>query len=414
MQKHTRFLLPAAFLLTGSLICACNSIGSKLKPSQAEASTPDAVRKISVAVVPVRRTNISQPLKLAAEFRPMQEVELHAKVAGYVKEIKVDVGDFVRQGQLIATLEVPEFKSDLSQAEATKRRSVKDVQRASSEVQKALSTYNAARLTYDRLASVGKARPDLLAQQEIDDAQARVQIADAQLSTAKAAQTVAEEQVKVVEASESRVKTIAEYSTILAPFAGLITKRYADKGAMIQAGISSQSQAMPVVRLSDVSTLRLIIAVPESAVPTIKTGRQVTVSVASLNQDFEGRVTRYVGKIDPATHTMETEVDVRNPGNRLKPGMFATALLNLVDRQNILAVPLSTVIKRENKTLVYVVDSSGKVSTREIQTGIEGPELVEILNGLQEGELVIASNTSLLKPGQEVEARTAGAEKGGR
>ena len=131
-----------------------------------------------------------------------------------------------------------------------------------------------------------------------------MQVAEAQLSATKAALDVAQDQVGVLEAGEARVKTLSAYSTITAPFSGLVTKRYADPGAMIQAGIASQTQAMPVVRLSQINSLRLILPVPESAVPRIQIGRRVAVKVNSLNQTFEGKVARFSGKIDPVTRTM--------------------------------------------------------------------------------------------------------------
>ena len=393
---------------------ACSRAGGVTQATQAEPKTQSSIEPtLTVAVASATREDLSQKLSLAAEFRPMQEVELHAKVAGYLKEIRVDVGDFVRQGQLIATLEIPEFQSDLTQASASRKRSESDVVRARSEIQRAQSVHAAAQVTYERLAGVSKARPNLLAQQEVDDASAKVQIAAAQLDSAKASLAVAEEQVRVQEAGEARVKTIAEYTTITAPFSGLITKRFADKGAMIQAGTASQSQAMPVVRLSQVDHLRLILPVPESAVPRIRTGRSVAVNVPALNQTFEGRVARFTGKIDPATRTMETEVDVANPRALLKPGMYAAADLELDQRPNAVTVPVQAVLRKEGKATVLLVNAQHKLETREIAAGLETPQSIEVVSGLREGELVVIGNQSQLKPGLTVEAKitTLGAPK---
>ncbi len=348
---------------------------------------------------------LSQKLTLAAEFRPMQEVELHAKVAGYLKSISVDVGDYVRKGKVIATLEVPEFRSDLTQAAATRKRSEVDVVRARAEVQRAKSVYDAAKLTYDRLSEVSKARPNLLAQQEVDDALSRVQIADAQLSSYKAALAVAEEQVRVQEAGEARVKTIAEYTSITAPFTGLISKRFADEGAMIQAGTASQTQAMPVVRLSQVDQLRLVLPVPESAVPGIRLGEVVAVRVPSLNQTLKGRVARFSGKIDEATRTMETEVDVPNPRLLLKPGMYAAADIELANRLNAVTVPVQALSRKEGKTTVMLVNGQHTIEVREVRTGLETADSIEIASGLNDGDLVVIGNQSQLKPGVHVEPK---------
>ena len=130
------------------------------------------------------------------------------------------------------------------------------------------------------------------------------------------------------------MKTLIEYTRVTAPFAGVITKRYADTGSMIQAGTASQTQAMPVVRLSENSLLRLILPVPESAVPTVHIGQPVEVRVPTLNRSFPGRVARFTGKISSSTRTMETEVDVPNPNLVLMPGMYAEVDLTLAAAQS--------------------------------------------------------------------------------
>jgi RND family efflux transporter MFP subunit len=363
----------------------------------------------------VTQEDLSQGLTLAAEFRPYQEIDLHANVGGYVREINVDVGDGVRQGQLIATLEVPDFKNDLLQAATAKKRSESDVIRAHSELQRTNSVYDAANLTYNRLAAVSKARPNLIAQQEIDEALAKVQVAAAQVATAKASLAVAEDQVKMQEALIERVNTIAAYTTITAPFSGVITKRFADKGSMIQQGTASQTQAMPVVRLSQIDHLRLILPVPESVVPRIRIGRAVQVRVPSLNQTFTGRVSRLAEKVDSATRTMETEVDVPNPRQLLKPGMYAYAALELDQKANAITVPVQTINRKENKSTVMLVNGQKKLEVREIVTGMETPESVEVVSGLNAGDLVVIGNISQLKAGQLVEPKETviGAAKGG-
>jgi RND family efflux transporter MFP subunit len=409
MPKKAQHLVLCLLLSSGFSACSQLARSEPVKGNSQSGANAGADKAVTVAVARVERQDLSQGLTLAAEFRPFQEIDLHAKVAGYVKEINVDVGDRVKQGQVIATLEIPEFKSDLMQAEAAKRRSESDVARARSELQRAQSVYDAAKLTHSRLSSVGKARPNLLAQQEIDDALAKLQVAEAQLNTAKASIAVAEEQVRVQEANEARVKTLSSYAIITAPFSGVITKRNADKGALIQQGTASQTQAMPVVRLSQIDRLRLILPVPESAVPRIRLGRVVKVKVSSLDQTFEGKVSRFAEKIDTATRTMETEVDVPNPRLILKPGMYAYADLELEQKANAITAPVQAVSRKENKATVMLVDAQKKLELREVTTGIETPLSVEVVAGLNEGDLVVIGNQSQLKPGQLVEPKISAA-----
>ncbi|HJZ80203.1 MAG TPA: efflux RND transporter periplasmic adaptor subunit [Pyrinomonadaceae bacterium] len=405
MPRKAQYL--ASFLLLSLAFSSCSRLARSepVKESGASDAEAEADKAVTVAVARVERKDLSQGLTLAAEFRPFQEIDLHAKVAGYLKEINVDVGDRVKDGQVIATLEIPEFKSELLQAEATKRRSESDVVRARSELQRAQSVYEAARLTHSRLSSVGKARPNLLAQQEIDDALAKLQVAEAQLNAARAAITVAEEQVRVQEANEARVKTLSSYAVISAPFSGVITKRFADKGALIQQGTASQTQAMPVVRLSQIDHLRLVLPVPESVVPRIRLGRTVKVKVTSLNQTFDGKVSRFAEKVETATRTMETEVDVPNPRLILKPGMYAYADLELEQKANAITVPVQAVSRKEKKATVMLVNAQKRLELREIVTGMETPLSVEVVAGLSEGNLIVIGNQSQLKPGQFVEPK---------
>src|SRR5262249_54456435 len=153
-------------------------------------------------------------------------------------------------------------------------------------------------------SAVSAKRPGLVAQQEIDDAHTKDLVSEAQISAAKSALAATEDQVRVHAADVQKVKTLMDYTRVTAPFAGVITRRYADTGSMIQAGTASQTQAMPVVRLSENSTLRLILPVPESAVPTVHIGQAVEVRVPTLNRNFPGRVARFTGKVAPATRTM--------------------------------------------------------------------------------------------------------------
>jgi RND family efflux transporter MFP subunit len=402
-------------LLCGSalLISACSSSGKAGSPTGADASKQE--NPVTVAVAKVGREDLSHQLALAAEFRPYREIDLYAKVAGYLKEIRVEAGDRVRQGQLIATLEIPEFNNDLNQAAASRRRSESEVARARSEVQRAQSTLDAAKLIYSRLATVARSRPNLLAQQEVDDALAKMRIAEAQLDTAKAGLAVAEEHARAQEASEARAKTMADYTVIVAPFSGLITKRFADKGAMIQAGTASQTQAMPVARLSQVDHLRLILPVPESVVPGIRIGRAVKVKVPALDQTFDGRVSRFSGKVDSATRTMETEVDVANPRLLLKPGMYAYADLALESKIAALTVPIQSISRKENKASVMIVNARNQIEQREVATGLESDSSVEIVAGLGENEFVVIGNQGQLKPGQSVMPKETapGGGKGG-
>jgi RND family efflux transporter MFP subunit len=358
----------------------------------------------TVAVAKASPADLSKNVVLTAEFRPFQEVEVMAKVSGYVKEIRVDIGDRVKQGDLLAVLEIPEMKDDLARAKATLDRSGSEVARAKDDVTRAESAHDIAHLSYQRLFDVSKKRPGLVAQQEIDDAHSKDLVAEAQVAAAQSALLAATQQVDVSKAELARVNTMNDYTHVTAPFTGVITKRYADTGSMIQAGTASQTQAMPLVRLSENSLLRLDLPVPESVVPTIHVGQQVDVNVPSLKRTFPGKVARFADKVQLSTRTMDTEVDVPNPSLVLVPGMYAEVNLTLASRPKALSIPLSAVDRGADSDSDHVmaITADNRVEVRKVALGLETANLVEVLSGLREGELVVIGNRASLQANQQV------------
>lgn len=368
------------------------------------AAPPDVVRAADAPARPVSvdraaRQDLSRSLELAAEFRPFQEIDLHAKVAGYLKAIYVDVGDQVTKGQLIAELEAPEMMQEAAQAEAALKRAKVDVERARADLQRNESQEHLRRVAFDRLSGVAKVRQNLVAQQDIDDTTGRLEEAEAQVAAAKAMVAAAEEQVQIASAARERNMTLLSYLRITAPFSGTITKRLADPGAMIQAGTASHQQAMPVVQLSQVDHLRLVLPVPESVVPGIRRDAPVEVKVDALKRVFQGRVSRFTGKLDSATRTMETEVDLPNPGFVIKAGMFGYATIALEQRRDVLTIAVPALTSREAPIKLLVVSADNRLQERQVQIGLESPDRVEVTSGLRDGELVVVGARGDLRPG---------------
>jgi RND family efflux transporter MFP subunit len=359
----------------------------------------------SVAVQTVSRATLAHSVSLTAEFIPYQEVDVMAKVAGYVRHINVDIGDRVHTGQILATLEVPELNDDLSRAAATVQRSQAEVQNAAGNVSRAEAAHQIAHLSYTRLAEVAQQKPGLVAQQEIDEAHSKDLEAEAQVAASKSTEQAAEQQREASTAEQSRAKTLLAYSLVTAPFNGVITKRYANTGSMIQAGTASQTQAMPVARLAQNDLLRLMLPVPESAVSRIRIGQPVEVHVSSLSRTFQGKVTRFADTVATATRTMETEVDVPNPKYVLIPGMYADVELQLESRPDALSIPVTAVEQSASDnepSHVYTVDASGTVQVVPVRLGLETANRVEVLSGLEPGQYVIVGARSGLKPGDKV------------
>jgi len=389
-------LAAAAAVLPLAAASACSKSQAAAKAAADERPT--------VAVVRAERADLAEALTLPAEFRPFEEIDLHAKVAGYLKAIYVDVGSRVKAGELVAVLEIPELQDEARQDEANVQRSAEEINRARADLERADSAHDIAHLGSTRLAGVIKARPNLVAQQEIDDAAAKDRMAEAQVATAKASLAAAEQQLAVARAVANKTKTLVEYTRIVAPFAGVVTHRYADTGAMIQAGTSSQTQAMPIVKLSAIDRLRLTIAVPESAVAHVRLGAPVEVHVDALRRTITGTVARFSGKLNPDTRTMETEVDVPNADSTLVPGMYADASLALAGARGVIAVPVQALDRSEDQTSVLVVER-GAIARRDVGLGLQTPDRVEVVSGLAEGEMVVVGGRSQLRPGMAVTAR---------
>jgi RND family efflux transporter MFP subunit len=369
-----------------------------------------------VAVVKVTKQNISTTLDIASEFQPYQDVNVYAKVSGYVQKLNVDWGTHVKEGQLLAVLEVPELQQQLAVDEASVRRSEQDVARAHEELNGAQSAFDVAHLTYTRLANVQKTQPNLVAQEEVDQAEGKNAQADAGVSAAKDSLAGSEQALAAAKASLEKDKALYGYSQIIAPFDGVVTEIDAYKGALLPAGTSSNKGDQPLCHLADDSILRLVIPVPESAVPSIKIGSSVNVSVPVLNKTYQGKVAHIADEVVLSTRTMHTEIDISNPKLEIVPGMYAEASLVLKSADAVLTVPIQAINRSDDNadsTTVYVAGSDGSVQERKVQIGIESPDRAEVVSGLNDNDLVIVGDRSQLRPGMKIQPKLENLTSGG-
>src|SRR6202140_1714093 len=327
------------------------------------AAADDAANAPVAAVVKVARGNIANNLEIASEFQPFQEVDVYAKVSGYIQKLNVDFGTHVRQGQVLAVLEIPELQQQLQHDEASIRRSEQDLTRAREELNRAQSAYNIAHITYTRLADVQKSRPELVAQQEIDVAQGKDLEASAGVSSEKDALASAEQGLQVAKAALGKDQAMFDYTRMTGPFDGVVTQIYAYTGALLPAGTSSTSKGdSALCRLSQNNLLRLVIPVPERAVSNIQIGESVAVNVSGMDRTFDGKIIRFSDQIDMATRTMHTEVDVPNPKFQLVSGMYASVKIPLHAVAKVLTVPVQAVQSAgEAKGIVLVVGPWNKM-----------------------------------------------------
>lgn len=375
-------------------VCGC-----KNRQSSADAATQPVAAAVSV----VQRGNISHVLSLAGQFQPYQVIDVHAKVSGYVRHIYVDIGDRVHAGQTLAVLEVPELNAQYRGSQSAEQRSKEQISIAQHQVSRAQASHLAVQANYDRLLQASKAQPGLIAEQELDDARAKADESQAQVDAARATLSAAQQQSDVAKADVERYGALQSYTTITAPLSGVVTWRYADTGALIQAGTASDSQSLPLVKLSQSDLLRLRLPVPEDAVGYIHEGDTVKIRVDALHRSLTGKIVRFTRNVSLDTRTMETEVDVPNQDLSIDPGMYANTYVQLAHRENVLTVPLLAVQRDDSgKTTVLVVDSSNRVQVRPVTLGIQGSRLAEVRSGLQAGDRVVLGNAARYRDGEMI------------
>lgn len=402
MRASKRILL---FGFVGVVVAAA-LVAWLVRQHTVEKSVEPASAPPNVSVVAAQRQVIARTLDVPGVFQPFQEVDIHGKVSGYIRHINVDIGDRVRQGAVLATLEVPELQAQVLGADAGVQRSRSDIQRLGNEVARAQANYAASHANYMRLQQASDQRPGLIAAQELDDAQARDRAAAAQVDAAKSAVSTGQEQLGISRADLQRVHTLAQYATITAPFTGVVTARYADTGSLIPAGTSNSVNAQAVVRLAQSDVLRLRMPVPEEDVPYVHQGSSVQVHIQATGQTFTGNVIRFSRDISSATRTMQTEVDVPNPQLALAPGMYASVTFALQQKLDAIVVPAAAVVPGD-RPVVWVVDNAGRAQRRDVQLGIAGANTQEIVSGVQPGEQVIVGGQSQLQDGEAVHSTAA-------
>ena len=398
MNKKRYWIL--AGLIIGAGLAGYRWLGrSHARADDQQAASAD---KTPAAVTLVKRRDLGDVLTVSGAFKPFQDIDVHAKVPGYIKVISVDVGDHVKEGQTLAVLEVPELAAQLAGADAAVRAAQEQIRRAQGDLDRAQSTHTAAHSAYRRLKQAADTQAGLVAQQEIDDWQAKDLGAEAQVASAEAALSAARQQLEVAQANQKQYAALSDYTRITAPFTGVVTVRFADTGSLIAAGTSTSTQSLPVVRLAQISVLRLVLQIPESVAPQIHVGGPMKVHVQALNQDYEGKVSRFADALDQQTRTMETEVDFQNADGKLIPGMYCEAYFLHNRKQNVLTVPLEALNRIGDETSVLVVDSQNVVAVRPVKLGQEDSTHVEVLSGLAEGERVIVGNLSQFTAGQRI------------
>jgi RND family efflux transporter MFP subunit len=381
-------------------ICAISAISACHTGAGGGDAKAASVPSARVAIA--QRGDISHVLTLAGQFQPYQVVDVHPKVSGYMKKINVDIGDIVQEGQTLAVLEVPELKAQVQQTVFEVEQSKEEITGAQHEIDRAVATHSALHAAFQRLQEASEGHPGLIAQQELDDAQAKDLSSEAQVDAAKAAMAAAKQHAGSAQADNQRVQALHDYTTVQAPIAGVVVWRYADTGALIQGGTNSNNQDLPIVRLSQSTLLRLRIPVPESDIQYVRVGNALEVRVDATGRSFTGKIVRFTRDVNFETRTMETEVDVQNRNLAISPGMYANTMLRLGHAENVLTIPIEALVLNGKQRAVYIVDNANHVHQSPVEVGIQGSKLAEIKSGLNPGDRVIIGGQEKYQETEEI------------
>lgn len=375
---------------------------SRRAGERADASSNTSVNDApSAAVATVRLRPAVSSITVPGVFQAYQDVLIHAKVSGYIKQIFVDIGDRVHTGEVLAILEIPELNAQVDAAQAAATRDKSEIERTRHDVSRAVAIHAAQHAEYARLGKAAATLPGLVAQQELDDKQAQDLSSEAQVDAAKSGYAAAQAKMTEDLATLEHFKALQAYSYVRAPFDGVVTFRYADTGALIAAGTDESSNAMPIVRLAQSGLLRLRMPVPESDADYMRIGGTATVRVQATGETINTKIVRFTRSMDRSTRTMLTEVDIPNADLHLAPGMYADTTFPLQSDGKAMMVPIDAIVEGD-QPYVLVVDDTNHVVMAPVVLGIQGPNFYQIVSGVKVGDRVIVGNQSDYQPGQVV------------
>lgn len=391
LNHFSLLLLALLGLLLVSFAACSHSTSADPQGAQAAASG-----KIPVGTVTPLRKDLTRTITLPGTLLAFNEATLYGKVAGYLKAIRVDKGDRVRRGQTLAVLEVPEMVKEIDQAQAAYQEALANLNQAKAEAE-------LQGVTYKRYSEVHSKDPEAIANQELDQYRSKYEVAEANVKLAEA-------RVATATANRDRLMALHQYANISAPFGGVITARFVDPGALIQAATSS-TQGQPVLTIQDLDTVRVYVGVPEINVPLIQIGTPSALTTAAYpGKVFTASVTRFAEALDPSTRTMKTEIDVPNRQHLLRPGMYADVTLAIEKVRNALVVPDSALVVEGSRKFVWVVRDAA-AHRLEVETGMDDGAESEIRSGLKGEEQVVVAGKDSLAEGKAVEASPVKAGK---
>ena len=304
------------------------------------AKSTEADSRPRVEVVHPRRVTVAQRLQTNATLAAFEEADLFAKVTGYLSDVRVDIGDHVKAGQVLAVIDIPEMEQQLAEDEAQLASKQSALETARRQVDHDRANVTLQDITLKRQEALFK--DQWVPAQMLDQTRADAAIAKANVGVAKANRALAAHQIDLAAATVEKTKALLAYSQIVAPFDGVVARRLVNRGDLVQA--PTGTLMTPLFTVQRIDTIRVFCDVPENDVPHLHIGDPAIVKPSGFDgKPFIGKVTRFSLRLDPETRNMRTEIDLPNPEERLYPGMYAEVSLEMNRRPDALTVPAAAV-----------------------------------------------------------------------
>ena len=403
MIKTSLAVLLLVFLTAcSSSISESSSGATKAAPNAATAAAPP----IAVDSAQVRVRDLQRTVEAIGTLDPNEEITVSNQVEGLVSKVLFDLGDSVRAGQLLATLDTTELELAVRQQSAALQQEMARLgisdpnasvdEASTSQVQQAEATLSEARIRLDRTKRLNA--EGVVPDQQLDEQQSKFEVAEAAVKLAK-------ESVRNIKASVAARKAALDLAQkkladarIVSPMSGLVRERLVAEGTYLKANT-------PVVVLVQNSPLRLRVEVPETAIESVRTGRTVQFTVDSLpERHFDGRIARLSPSVNQQSRTLKVEATVDNSAGILRPGLFARVTIQTGKSERALVAPPEAVFSYAGIEKLFVIES-GRVNERIVRTGARGSDYVEILEGVKEDDAVATSNLGSLQQGREVSTK---------
>jgi multidrug efflux pump subunit AcrA (membrane-fusion protein) len=382
----------------------------------AESETQSGAQPV-VNVSVVARSEGGASLVLPGNIQAVTEAPVLARASGYIKKRYVDIGDRVKEGQVLADIEAPEMQQEIQQAQAALTQSKATIDQANAAMQQSQASLqqgqtneNLAHVTYDRFKKL--ADRGVISKQDIDtyqaqwtSQQANVQALEKAVVAAHSNAAAAEANSAASQANLARLTELDNYLTVRAPFAGIITVRNVDTGALVNSGSTL------LFRIAQPDRLRIYLSLPQGEADAVRAGQKATLTIPDLpGRKFVGSVARTANSLDPQTRTLLTEVQLSNPTGELLPGMYAQVDLAVPRKNPPLVIASDTLVVRSNGPQVAVVGADETVHYQPVQLGRDFGDKLEVLGGLEAGQRLVVNPSDAIREGIKVKP-TGGKEK---